>query len=125
GDHVEDRSRKIAGNLLFQARDCDPGLAHDLADVGRDGTVQQLQDRTLAGAVTSEQADALPTLDAECGVIEDRRSTESDAHVLHAQQRHYVISFRVRALKVNRSAAGPVSRARIYVPVLIGRFRDA
>jgi hypothetical protein len=41
-------------------------------------------------------------------VIEDWRSTERDAYVLHAQQRHYVISSGVRGLKVNRWAARPL-----------------
>ena len=50
--------------------------------------VEQLHERALPGAVAAEEADALPALDREACAVEDRRSAERDADVLHAEQRH-------------------------------------
>ena len=88
GHDVEDRPLYVRGDLLLEAGDGRSGLADDFAGVGRHGAVEELHDRTLAGAVPSEQTDALPPLDGEVGPIEDGRTTERDADVLHPQQRH-------------------------------------
>ena len=45
----------------------------------------------LSRAVASEQTDALAALDRERGPIEERRSAERDADILHCQKRHYTL----------------------------------
>jgi hypothetical protein len=88
GDHGVDRAAHPGGDVLLQARHGRAAGTHDVARIGRERAVEQLQEGALAGAVAAEEADALPALHGERGAVEDRRSPERDAHVPHAQQRH-------------------------------------
>ena len=88
GDDVEGGAVDVVGDFLLESRHGDSRLSHDLAAVGRHRAVEELHDRALAGAVASEQADALAALDGEASAVENGWSSKRDADVLHAQQSH-------------------------------------
>src|SRR6476646_1519836 len=85
---VEGGALDGVGHFLLQARHGDARLADDLARIGSHRAVEQLHDGALPRAVAAEEAHALAALDGEARAVEDRRSAERDAYILHAQQCH-------------------------------------
>src|SRR5215218_4012961 len=88
GDDVERRATDVTRHLLLESRDARARFADDASIVGRERGVEHLHQRTLAGAVAPEEADALSALHVKGGVIEDGRSAERDADFLNSQQCH-------------------------------------
>ena len=88
GDNIKRRTIHIVGNFLLQSRHRHTRLAYDFSAVGRNRTVEEFHDRTLARAIAAEQAHAFAPLDGKSGAIKNWWTTESDADVLHAQEGH-------------------------------------
>ncbi len=82
------RAAHVERHVLLQHRHAHALRAHDLARVRGQLAGEQAQQRGLARAVASEQAEALARLDLQRGAVEQRRAGEGDRDVDESEQRH-------------------------------------
>src|SRR5262249_21944428 len=85
---VEDAGPRRERHVLFEARNLERRLTPDRARVRGALTGDEFQQRRLAGSVSSDDRDALPRLDLQEGVVEQREMTEGDRDAVERDQRH-------------------------------------
>ena len=83
--HVEHGGGLGGEQFLLELRDPQRRLSPDLATVGRDAALGELQQRGLAGAVAADQADALAGVDLEARVVEQGFGAERDRDGVEAE----------------------------------------
>ena len=88
GDDIEYRRGADGLGILHQPRGAEAGCAPDGAGIGRELAGEDLQERRLAGAIPSDDRDALTGLDEEGGMIEKRNMAERRRHVFQGNQWH-------------------------------------
>ncbi len=75
-DHVEHGAGFTLGHFLGHAGDSNARLVAHLAAIGCDGSVDQLEQRRLAGPVAPDQRDSLVRLDGEIHPVEQKRPAD-------------------------------------------------
>jgi hypothetical protein len=86
GDHVEDARSVGNEELLREAGAAKPRLPPELAGVGAELAVRDPQQRRLAGAIATDQADALAGVELEARMVEQGLGSEGERDVCEAQQ---------------------------------------
>jgi hypothetical protein len=88
GYHVEHGPRVLKWGVLREPSDAQAGLPPDAARVRRQLAADDLQQRRFAGAVAPDDADALAGLNLEAGVVEQRKVSEGERHVIERDEGH-------------------------------------
>ena len=88
GDLVEDRALEVVWHLLRQRRGPQPLLPDDLASIGLQGTLEEAEERGLAGAVAAQEAHPLARLHRQIGLLQERRAAESQGDVGEGDEWH-------------------------------------
>ena len=88
GDHVEDRAIGRERHILLEPRDADPGGLPDHAAVGLDLAGNDAQQRGLAAAVPADDAHALPRLQLQAHLVEQRRVAVGERYAVEREHRH-------------------------------------
>jgi len=88
GDDVEHRRRCRQRDVLLEPRDPGPRLTPHRTSIGRQLPAQDLEERGLAGPVSADDGHALPRLDLECDIVEQRQVTVGVMEVIDRDERH-------------------------------------
>ena len=82
GDDVEDRAVGRERDVLLESGDAERPLAPHGAGVGNNLTAQDLKQRRLARTVATDQRHALPSVDLQCHLIEERQVAVYDRYAV-------------------------------------------
>src|SRR5690606_16510290 len=102
------------GHLLRELCDARTGLEAHPPAIWRDGPRDDAEQRRLAGAIASEQAHPLPSLEPQRHAVEQRRVAERQRDVLELEKGHVSLTCPAAAARrppTWRSAAAARRRA--------------
>lgn len=87
-DNVGDGALEALRHLLGKLRNFGARRDDALAVIGGDLAGKDAHERSFAGAVTAQEADALAFVDRAGDVVEQWRAAEADAEVVEANEGH-------------------------------------
>ena len=84
-DLVEDGAVRCRRHVLIETRHAQPRRPPDRSAVGRDLAGNHLEQARFARPVAADQADALPRLDPEARILEERQVAERKRYAIQGK----------------------------------------